>query len=429
MYKLTSYARRSALFVNNNLFSHRKKLSTLMIYATDLCDSGCKHCLIWAKRPVKYLSKDKIVEIMQSKCVTKQTVIGLEGGEFLLHPQAMEIMSWLREYHPNFDLLSNCLKPDKTIEAAKRYLPKRLYVSLDGDKETYKYMRGKDGHDGVIKVIEQLRNVVPISVMFTLSPYNDFDDMRYVAQVCRKNNIDLRVGIYNDIAFFDTVEKAHQTDVGTVKKDEVLTFKQVREEKSAGLHDKNEKLAVLEKTNIENPKHDHNSILESDLKGKIPDIVKDFAENYDFIVLYDEWRKKQLKLRCHSILDSLVILPNGDVPICQNLDLKLGNLYQKSLDEIFNGEETREIQHEYSHNCNQCWINFHRKYDIVLYRNLERFFSKAIVSKMFGYYQWEKDGKVTHKQYMKKLARQSSQQESQKQPEIEYTEDSVNTLP
>ena len=51
MYTFRDYVSRAALFANNSLFTGRKRLATLMIYATDLCDSGCKHCLIWAKRP------------------------------------------------------------------------------------------------------------------------------------------------------------------------------------------------------------------------------------------------------------------------------------------------------------------------------------------------------------------------------------------
>ena len=152
MYSKLDYVRRGARFVNNILRPGHKTLSTLMLYGTDICDSGCKHCLIWAKRPIKHLPKEKIVEIMQSKCVSKHTQVGLEGGEFLLHPEAMEILKWFTENHPNYDLLSNCLKPDSLIEAVKKYPPKRLYISLDGNKETYLYMRGKDGYDNVIKI-------------------------------------------------------------------------------------------------------------------------------------------------------------------------------------------------------------------------------------------------------------------------------------
>ena len=402
MYGIKEYISRGSLFANNNLRPGNKKLATLMIYATDLCDSACKHCLIWAKRPPKHLPFEKFVEVMQSDCVTKNTMIGLEGGEFLLHPEWEKIMNWLTVNHPNFDLLSNCLKPEKLIEAVKKYTPKHLYISLDGDKDTYHYMRGKDGYDSVLKVIKALKDIVPISTMFTLSPYNNFDDMKHVAEVCKREGVDMRVGVYNDIAFFDTKDKAHENEVGTKKTDDVLNFKAIKNEKKEILA-QNTALNEAEAQDISQPKHNENATTLENFKESIPQEIKEFGENYDFLILYDEWRKKKLKLNCYSILDSLVILPNGDVPICQNLDLKLGNVNKQSLDEVFNGKATQKIHKEYVHNCNQCWINFHRKYDVILYRNLEKFFPKMITKKLFGYYQWTEDATMTYQKLMDKM--------------------------
>lgn len=111
---------------------------------------------------------------MASKCVARNTVVGLEGGEFLLHPEADAIMQWFKNNHPNYTLLSNCLAPQKVIEAVRSYHPNHQYVSLDGDKETYKAMRGCNGHDKVIEVVESLKDEVDISLMFCLSPWNSF---------------------------------------------------------------------------------------------------------------------------------------------------------------------------------------------------------------------------------------------------------------
>lgn len=404
MYDAKAYIERGARFVNNNLRPGHKKLSTLMIYGTDLCDSGCKHCLIWAKRPVKHLPKSKIIEIMQSKCVGKNTMVGLEGGEFLLHPEAMDILKWFTENHPNFDLLSNCLKPDNVIEAVKKYPPKRLYVSLDGDRETYKYMRGKDGYDAVVKVIEACKDLVPISAMFTLSPYNSFDDLEHVIELCKKNNIDVRVGVYNDIALFDTIEKAHETEISSNKNKDVLKYGQVKKMRESGLLEENE-IQVVDRDEVTKPKHDESKITSYNaFKKMIPSNVKDTAENYDFLLLYDEWRKKNTKLKCYSILDSVVVHPNGDVPICQNLDVKLGNVHEKSLDEIFNGVESQETQKHYVHNCNACWINFHRKYDIVMMRTMEKVMPKWMVEKLFGEYQWCGDKDMSYADFMKEYS-------------------------
>lgn len=338
-----------------------------MIYSTNLCNSHCKHCLVWKQRPVKHLSKDKIIEIMQSRCISKHTTIGLEGGEFLLHPQAKEILQWFSENHPKFELLSNGLQPQRLVEAVKNYPPQRLYLSLDGAKESYAHMRGTDGYDKVMEVIEKCKDLVPLSLMFTLSPYNSFDDLKHVVDIALKYDIDVRIGIYNDIDFFNTVDKAHNTEIG----------------------------ASAIGSEPERPQ---------DFKNRIPENVKCTSENYDFLLLYDEWKNKRLRLNCFSIFDSLVIHPDGKVPVCQNLGIYLGNLYQQSLDEIYNGQASRRLQKQYARTCNRCWINFHRKYDIVLLRSLERILPKPLIEFFYGKYQWSCDKRLTYKCFLEKYS-------------------------
>jgi sulfatase maturation enzyme AslB (radical SAM superfamily) len=223
--------------------------------------------------------------------------------------------------------------------------------------------------------------------MFTLSPYNNFDDMKHVAEVCKKEGVDMRVGVYNDMDFFDTDDKAHDTDISS----------KTLEKQIPNYIDGDKDLELKEK--IDKPIF--TDLKDANFKDKIPPIIKEFKENYDFLVLYDEWRKGELKMSCNSILDSLSILPNGDVPLCQNLGIKIGNLFEKSLDEILNDEETRKTQKHYQHNCNGCWVNFHRKYDVVLHRMLEKYFGKNMTEKMLGKYQWEADKKKTYAKYMK----------------------------
>lgn len=390
MYSAKNYISRGKTFLNNRWFPSRKKLSTLMIYGTDLCDSACKHCLIWTKRPVNYLPFEKIKEIMHSRCVTPKTNVGLEGGEFLLHPDAMDIMAWFNKNHPNFDLLTNALKPESVIEAVERNPPQRLFISVDGDRESYRHMRGKDGYDGIIQVLEKTHKKVPISLMFTLSPYNDFNDMQHVAEVALKYGLDMRIGVYNDIAFFDTIESAHFNDIGSLKSDEQRTFN----EATQLVHSRPAQTETLMP-----PRVTKEQLI--NIRENIPDIIKNFPENFDFLVLYDEWRRGGLQLNCHSILDSIVVLPNGDVPICQNLNVMIGNVNTNTLDEVFNGAEAKEKQKHYSKNCNACWINFHRKYDVILYRSFEKYFGQFATRKMLGQYWWEHEKKKSYRQIMR----------------------------
>jgi len=326
---------------------------------------------------------------MGSKCVHSSTQVGLEGGEFLLHPDADRILEWFSVNHPRFDIFSNCLKPERLIQAVEKYPPQRLYISLDGDKETYHHMRGKDGYKSVLSVIDALKEKVPIFVMFTLSPYNDYTDLEHVAGICEKNKVQLRVGIYNNIPFFDTVDKAETSFFGQHKNEEILTFSSVKQWKQQADEERIEKAKSSPA-----PLRSHRS--------EIPEQIKKWSENYDYVSLYENWVSRNLRLKCFSILDSVVILPNGDVPICQNLPTKLGNINEQSLDEVFNSAESSEVQKHHSHNCNQCWVSYHRKYDIALYRTLEKFFGKWTTGKLMGYYKWESDDKATYKEAMQK---------------------------
>ena len=88
---------------------------------------------------------------------------------------------------------------------------------------------------------------------------------------------------------------------------------------------------------------------------------------------------------------------------CAELGVMLGNVYEHSLDEIFNSREATKVQCQYSRECNGCWINFHRKYDIILLRNLEKVFPKSIIEVFYGKYQWTGNRAETYRKYIKKI--------------------------
>lgn len=142
---------------------------------------------------------------------------------------------------------------------------------------------------------------------------------------------------------------------------------------------------------------------DADFISRIPEAIHRTDENYDFVALYDEWKNNRLRLRCHSIFSELVIHSNGDVPLCQNLDVVLGNIHENTLDEIFNSRRTAKIQCRYSKECNRCWINYHRKYDIILLRGLERILPKRVIELFYGKYQWTGDRRTTYRKHFKTI--------------------------
>ena len=178
--------------------------------------------------------------------------------------------------------------------------------------------------------------------------------MRYVIEVAKEYDIDVRIGIYGTMDFFDTTTELLSVDFENYIQD-------------------------------------------------IPQNIHDTEENFDFVALYEEWRNGNLKLRCQSIFSELVIHSNGDVPLCQNLDVKLGNIHTHSLDDIFNSRFAHKEKCRYSKEGNACWINFHRKYDLILLRNLERFLPKKLIQVVYGKYQWTNNVNETYREYINRI--------------------------
>ena len=211
--------------------------------------------------------------------------------------------------------------------------------------------------------------------MFCLSPWNTFDDMVYVIEVAKHYNIDVRIGIYGTMAYMKAPLSSPEGDTNA----------------SSSL-----------KKSIEAPSGAVWGASSGDERGALGALMQT-QENYDFVALYDQWRNGHLRLRCQSIMSCLVVHSNGDVPLCQNLDVVLGNIHDQSLDEIFNGAAACKTQCHYSKNCNDCWINFHRKYDIILVRNFERLLPKWLIEKFYGPYQWTADPQQTYRKHLKAI--------------------------
>lgn len=329
MYNIGDYYKYLSDFIHINLFGNRR-LSVIMFYATSKCNSKCNICNIWGKQPKENLSFEVIKRTLESKCIDKRTRVGFEGGEFLLHPEVDEILEYAFRKKLNYELLTNGLLPDKLFDVVKKYSVPRVYISLDGAKDTYINVRGIDGYDLVLRSIELIRNMTKISIIYTINPWNDQKDLDQIIGFCKERNLDLRIGIYNNMEFFDTTKRMHENDYE----------------------------------------------IETDVD------ISTFPENQEFLDLYKHWQNGDVLLPCYSIRQELVVYPNGDIPICQNKQIILGNLNERTLDDTIAAPDSIALQKEQKY-CNGCWISFHRKFEVALFRGI-RYIPKAIVRKILG---------------------------------------------
>ncbi len=200
--------------------------------------------------------------------------------------------------------------------------------------------------------------------MFTLSPYNDFDDLRHVARVCKENGVFLRVGIYNNIPFFDTIEDAPGSVFGQYKNDEVLTYskaKTVERNRTGG--GSGARSGLMRRGWLSG--EGDGGLYRVDTGGGagvcgelrlypvIPEmgdgeIAAGLSFHYGQRDRAAGWGCSALSASAHAVGECI---PGG-------------------LDAAFNSAASRKVQQHHSQNCNQCWVAYHRKYDVALYREL-----------------------------------------------------------
>jgi len=298
----------------------KRRVLSLPIYITNRCSSRCKTCNIWKIKEKEDLDKDIIRDLLYDNEIGENVEFIITGGDFLLHPECREIVSLFKG--KNLRLFSNGILADKLISLVTEAEVRHVSVSLDGRHETNKYIRGVDTFKNVERIITELKDFTHIEIEYTISKWNTKEDLRFVMDFVKKYEIDLSVGYYSRVEYFDA-------------------------EDTTGLY-----------------------------------TVSDIFTS-DYYTLYPLWVDGRLNLPCYNIFVRPVIKPNGDVELCEVREVKFGNLYKRSFGEIWRDEKTAKIIRSFF-KCNGCWLNCQRKSDLGLTyipRRLGLYFHKDIKKK------------------------------------------------
>jgi len=300
------------------------------IFATDRCNSKCIICNVWKKMPKTDLDPEIVKKLLCSKVFRSSSRFILTGGEFILHPKHQEILSVLNESGKYYILLSNGLLPDKLIGVIREFEVKHVSLSLDGTAQTYRKIRGVDGYSSVERVVEELKDTdVLVNIGYTVSPWNSRSDLLHVMDFCQKHKATLSVGYYCKMEYYG---------VGG-----------------------------------------HGGELYS-----VSDLI-----NHPYHKLYPLWATGDLTMPCLGAFLKPVIRPNGDVEICEPLEIKLGNLYEEDMEQIWHRKRTKLLQKE-CFSCNGCWHDAQRLCDISALSACKSLVPSWILDRFFGKSDWNR---------------------------------------
>ncbi len=149
----------------------KNKLKTLIFYVTNRCNFRCNHCYYWQSLNIKdNLSVDDIKRFVDT--IGDLDTLLVAGGEPFLRKELPEICEYFIE-KCNLRLLSiptNGSMDEKIISFIKRMHTKcklRLYISLDGQRETHNRIRQVDSFD---KAMDVLKRLVELKKEYNFTP-------------------------------------------------------------------------------------------------------------------------------------------------------------------------------------------------------------------------------------------------------------------
>jgi len=173
-----------------------KSVNQLVTYE---CNSRCNMCLIWTYgKDEKQMSPEEFEKLYRRKEFRTIEDLCISGGEPTLRTDLTEIMDRITPNLPKLKMLflsTNCSFPDRTLDFVKRNALRvpEVYavVSLEGDRETHKKIRGVDSYDQTIDVLYSIKSInnprIKSIISTTLQPRNCNSDclehVRGIAEV------------------------------------------------------------------------------------------------------------------------------------------------------------------------------------------------------------------------------------------------------
>lgn len=310
-----------------------------LIIETNLnCYTDCEYCYADRHNPLasKLVSIENLLRIISEAKEMKIPSIEVNGGEVLLHPQAYDIVSHLDKngYHP-FISTKLPLSKEKLLHLRNHNFT-HIQISIDtlDEIELCRRLNVKSGYkEKILQTMEWL------------------DDLGFSWQaniVLTKDNIDIQKHIkplLTTLFKYKNIQSIKIAPVGfPMYKDDKLFSK------------------ICPSIDSLNDIKDFIKRISSSIKCKII---------YDLPICTNQYRIFDMndfesRNRCVANQSGLVILPNGDVTICEELYWQkpfiIGNITQSSIEEIWNSPKARSLFYikqedlNKSSNCTKCSI-------------------------------------------------------------------------
>ena len=305
-------------------------------HITDECDQRCKHCYLFAEDRcagfdrMQYCDMVRVLDDIESfgHEMKRDPYVYLTGGDPILHPDFWKLAELLHARGIMWAVMGNPFHLTPKVCARMKALGCRKYqLSFDGLRETHDDFRMPGSFDASVHAVKTIRDAgIWCAVMTTVSSANA-DEIPELIDLMAKLEID----VYAFGRYCPTSgQRASEFHIEPADYRRFLLRCQERIE----VHE-----AAGCKTTFQ--RKDHLWTLLEWEQGKL--VIPPEAEDG---MVYDG---------CHCGTSHMTILPNGDVYACRRMESKVGNVFERSLKDIFLGSAMESCrQFAKFEKCSKC---------------------------------------------------------------------------
>ena len=317
---------------------------------TYLCNSRCKMCSIWQKKPQKELNSEEYLKLPKSL-----KDINISGGEPFLRNDLVEIIKNVKTACPKARIIisTNGFLSETIYRRMKKILEIDpnigIAISVDGIGEIHNEIRGVDnGYQKVLKTIENLKSlgINPVRKNKTINFNKDFNKTNFNIFPKRKK---ISNGTSIKIAFTASGENIKEMEkVYNFAQKQNLEFTcAVAQNSEHYFGAKNQKIK-----NKEDFKNQFEKIIFQELKKNN---LKNFARAYFTRGLCEFALKQKRILPCQAAKDFFFLDPQGNIYPCPVSNLTIGNIKEEKFEKIWHSAKAKEIRKKIK-NCQKCWM-------------------------------------------------------------------------
>jgi MoaA/NifB/PqqE/SkfB family radical SAM enzyme len=351
----------------------------LTFEVTNLCNSKCEMCHIWAnKKNPNELTTEEIEVFFSDPVLKNLEDVIITGGEAFVRDDLVEIVEfiWKINQNTNITLSTNGILSEKICEVAEKLSSKKipiLYgISLDGLGEKHNSRRRVDDNFEIIdqKLIPGLKAIekknpgyIHISVGHCLDEYGSktFDEVK---SYCEEKNIGFMTQLIEDFDYY-LPEKKQKKIQGDWKK----------------IHEV--------KVGFEGDNRLMKKDIYSDDKNKYINIIDQLPATVHHYRLINVLNGKNAKYECSSMRNFFLLKYDGAVTPCLRFcTTELGNIKKTSISSLLNSNDRVKAVEEIlkCEGCLNTWCTdwSMEKNAVPFKAEVARWAKNKVISKLIG---------------------------------------------